>query len=125
MKLKLDENLPESLVAELAGLGHDADNVRQEGLAGFADPDVWAAAQAEGRFLLTQDLDFSDVRQFQPGHASRHPPRALARSGPLGADPADRRGLSPGRCGVVAGLLCGAQWAQAAGDPASGCFVGG
>ena len=67
MKLKLDENLPESLVWELAALNHTADNVRQEGLAGCADPDVWAATQAEGRFLLTQDLDFSDLRQFQPG----------------------------------------------------------
>jgi predicted nuclease of predicted toxin-antitoxin system len=67
VKLKLDENLPESLVGELQALSHAADNVRQEGLAGCADPDVWAATQAEGRFLLTQDLDFSDVRQFQPG----------------------------------------------------------
>jgi predicted nuclease of predicted toxin-antitoxin system len=67
MKLKLDENLPESLVADLTALGHDVDNVRQEGLAGRDDPDIWAAAQREKRFLLTQDLDFSDVRQFQPG----------------------------------------------------------
>ncbi|MDB6023720.1 MAG: hypothetical protein JWQ04_3577 [Pedosphaera sp.] len=67
MKLKLDENLPESLLAELAALNHDADNVRQEGLAGRDDPAVWAAAQAAERFLITQDLDFSDVRKFQPG----------------------------------------------------------
>jgi predicted nuclease of predicted toxin-antitoxin system len=67
MKLKLDENLPEALLAELATLNHDADNVRQEGLAGRDDPDVWRAAQAEARFLITQDLDFSDVRKFQPG----------------------------------------------------------
>lgn len=67
MKLKLDENLPESLVPALISLGHDADNVRQEGLAGRADPDIWAAAQTERRFLITQDLDFSDVRRFQPG----------------------------------------------------------
>jgi predicted nuclease of predicted toxin-antitoxin system len=67
MKIKLDENLPETLLAELAALNHDVDNVRQEGLAGHDDPDVWAAAQAEGRFLITQDLDFSDVRKFHPG----------------------------------------------------------
>jgi hypothetical protein len=36
-------------------------------LAGRDDPDVRAAAQAAGRFLITQDLDFSDVRKFQPG----------------------------------------------------------
>ena len=65
--LKLDENLPEALVAELLALGHDVDNVRQEGLAGCPDPDVWAAAQAAACFLVTQDLDFSDVRRFRPG----------------------------------------------------------
>lgn len=67
MKLKLDENLPEALVAGLAGLNHDADNVRIEGLAGRNDADIWAAAQAAGRFFITQDLDFSDVRKFRPG----------------------------------------------------------
>jgi predicted nuclease of predicted toxin-antitoxin system len=67
VKIKLDENLPETLLAELAALHHDTDNVREEGLAGRDDPTVWAAAQTTGRFLITQDLDFSDVRQFQPG----------------------------------------------------------
>jgi predicted nuclease of predicted toxin-antitoxin system len=67
VKLKLDENLPESLGAALAALNHDVDSVRQEGLAGHDDPDVWAAAQVAGRFLITQDLDFSDARKFQPG----------------------------------------------------------
>ncbi len=67
MKLKLDENLPEVLVTELAALGHDVDNVRMEGLGGRDDGVVWAAAQQEGRFLITQDLDFSDRRRFSPG----------------------------------------------------------
>ncbi len=67
MKLKLDENLPESLVAALSALGHEVDNVRLEGLAGRPDPDVWQAAQQAGRFLITQDLDFSDLRKFSPG----------------------------------------------------------
>ena len=67
MKLKLDENLPEALLRELTALGHDADNVRLENLAGAADSQVWQAAQHAGRFLITQDLDFSDLRQFAPG----------------------------------------------------------
>jgi predicted nuclease of predicted toxin-antitoxin system len=67
MKIKLDENLPEALVPALAALGHEVDNVRLEGLAGKDDATVWQAAQTEGRFLVTQDLDFSDVRQFTPG----------------------------------------------------------
>jgi hypothetical protein len=28
---------------------------------------VWTAAQADGRFLVTQDLDFSDARKYAPG----------------------------------------------------------
>ena len=67
MKIKLDENLPESLLHELATLGHEVDNVRLEGIAGKPDPDVWRAAQNAGRFLVTQDLDFSDIRKFAPG----------------------------------------------------------
>jgi predicted nuclease of predicted toxin-antitoxin system len=67
MKIKLDENIPAGLVGTLTALGHDVDSVLEEGLAGHCDPDVWAGAQASGRFLVTQDLDFSDLRQFIPG----------------------------------------------------------
>lgn len=67
VKIKLDENLPARLVRLLAELGHDADTVPQEGFTGRPDSDVWAAAQNAGRFLITQDLDFSDIRRFAPG----------------------------------------------------------
>ena len=67
MKIKLDENLPDRLVVVLTALGHNVDTVRTEQLTGRADPDVWGAAQAAQRLLITQDLDFSDVRRFTPG----------------------------------------------------------
>lgn len=67
MKVKLDENLSARLVRVLAELGHDADTVPQEGLAGRPDVGIWAAAQTAERFLITQDLDFSDIRRFAPG----------------------------------------------------------
>lgn len=67
MKIKLDENLPERLVAVLSALGHDVDTVRFEQLTGRDDGDVWGAAQAAGRFFVTQDLDFSDQRRYTPG----------------------------------------------------------
>lgn len=67
MKIKLDENLPERLIAELAPLGHDVDTVRLEQLTGRNDGDVWGATQTAGRFLVTQDLDFSDLRRYVPG----------------------------------------------------------
>lgn len=67
MKLKLDENIPLSAKARLSRLGFDTDTVLDESLGGRPDSEVWAAAQAECRLLVTQDLDFSDARQFAPG----------------------------------------------------------
>ena len=43
MKLKVDENLPASLIPALAGLDHDVESVESEGLAGVVDERVWAA----------------------------------------------------------------------------------
>jgi hypothetical protein len=71
VKIKLDENLPERLVSELDALGHDVDTVRAEHLAGRGDSEVWQAAQSVDRFLITQDLDFSDVRRYTPGTHAR------------------------------------------------------
>jgi predicted nuclease of predicted toxin-antitoxin system len=67
MKIKLDENLPVSLAAHLAGSGHDCDTVIGENLAGRPDHDVWLTVQKSGRFFVTQDLDFSDIQEFRPG----------------------------------------------------------
>jgi predicted nuclease of predicted toxin-antitoxin system len=67
VKLKLDENIPASAGPRLAALGFDVHTVLSEGLTGKTDQEVWAAAQAEGRLLVTQDLDFSDARVFAAG----------------------------------------------------------
>jgi predicted nuclease of predicted toxin-antitoxin system len=67
MLIKLDENMPERLALLLREHGHDVETVHDEGLTGSDDPTVWGAAQAEQRFFITQDLDFSDVRAFAPG----------------------------------------------------------
>lgn len=67
MKVKLDENLPLALSTVLAGLGYDVDTVIDEGLATENDDVVWNAAQQAHRLLVTQDLDFSDIRKFRPG----------------------------------------------------------
>ena len=53
MKVKLDENISAKLLEVLRHAGHDTDTVADEGLTGLPDQDVWAAAQAEGRFLVT------------------------------------------------------------------------
>ncbi len=67
MKIKLDENLPLRLAALLKNVGHDVHTTAQEGLIGHSDREIWEAAQKESRFLITQDLDFSDSRRFAPG----------------------------------------------------------
>jgi len=67
MRMKLDENLPTRLVSVLAELGHDVDTVPSERIAGQDDAVVWQAAQGGRRFLITQDLDFSDVRRYALG----------------------------------------------------------
>jgi predicted nuclease of predicted toxin-antitoxin system len=67
MRIKLDENLPASVVAVLVAFGHDVDTVHDEGLTGHPDVDVFNGAQQAKRFLITQDLDFSDTRRFAPG----------------------------------------------------------
>ena len=67
MRLKLDENMPLRLAPIFAALGHDAETVPGEGLRGADDPVVWRAAQSEGRFFVTQDREFSDIRKYPPG----------------------------------------------------------
>lgn len=67
MNVKLDENLPVEIAPKLKPLGHDVQTVHEEGLVGCGDTEIWEAAQREKRFLVTQDLDFSDTRRFVPG----------------------------------------------------------
>ncbi len=67
MKIKLDENLPFQLASYLEEPGHDTHTVHDERLIGHEDHEIWEAAQEESRFLITQDMDFSDSRKFVPG----------------------------------------------------------
>jgi predicted nuclease of predicted toxin-antitoxin system len=82
MKIKLDENMPTRLAPLLREYGHEVDTVPEEHLSGASDQRVWLAAALESRFLITQDLDFSDSRRFTAvpipdfcscGYASRAP----------------------------------------------------
>ena len=66
MKIKLDENIHGDVRDALAGWGHDASTVHDEGLAGQPDADIAAAVQAEERCLVTFDLDFADPRDYPP-----------------------------------------------------------
>lgn len=67
MRLKLDENLPDSVIALLRRVDHDVDTARAEGLRGARDPVVLAGATADGRLLLTLDRGLGDIRAYPPG----------------------------------------------------------
>ena len=49
MKFKIDENLPVEIKDFLAASGHDAHTVIEERLVGSQDPEIYQAAQREGR----------------------------------------------------------------------------
>lgn len=104
MRIKLDENLPARLVGVLAQKGHEVDTVLDENLVGYPDEAIWRAAGAEQRFLITQDLDFSDTRKFTPG---THPGILLVRL----REPGGQRLLEA--VSVIAGDI----------DSWAGCFV--
>ena len=67
MKIKLDENLPDRLAVLLKDLGHNFHTLHDELLLGHEDSKIWETTQKESRFLITQDMDFSDLRMFAPG----------------------------------------------------------
>jgi predicted nuclease of predicted toxin-antitoxin system len=67
MNIKLDENIPVSLVSDLADIGHDVKTVHEQDMQGTSDSYLWQAIQSEKRFLITQDMDFSDRTLYKPG----------------------------------------------------------
>ena len=77
MIIKLDENLGRPHVALLKRHGYDADRVFDEGLSGVVDAEIWIHVKREGRFLITLDLGFADLRRYAPG---THPGILLLRS---------------------------------------------
>jgi len=64
MRLKIDENLPADVGADLCAEGHEADMVAEEGLAGAADRTVLEAARVQSRVLLTLDKGIADIRVY-------------------------------------------------------------
>jgi predicted nuclease of predicted toxin-antitoxin system len=69
-RFKLDENLPRDAEALLREAGHEVETALGEGLGGNADSKIFDACRAEGRILVTLDLDFADIRLYPP---SSHP----------------------------------------------------
>lgn len=86
MKLKLDENLGPSFASVFRAAGHDVCLVREQGLCGKEDPVLIEVCRAEGRCLVTMDLDFGHILNYPP---SRYPGIAILRL----PEPASRQDL--------------------------------
>lgn len=61
MKFLLDESADARLVPYLQTLGHDVPRLVTNHPAGLPDPQVLAIAYAEGRTVITNDLDFGEL----------------------------------------------------------------
>ena len=96
MRLKLDENLGARCLSILAGAGHDVETVPSQGLCSASDEALHAVCRAEGRVLVTMDLDFANPLRFVPSA------RALSRSSPSVAASALSRSSSARRASRLA-----------------------
>ena len=66
-RLKVDENLPDEIADLLRQYGHDAVTVADQGWEGLADNELWRGIQVEGRWIVTADKEFADLRRYPPG----------------------------------------------------------
>ena len=66
MKLKLDENLGESVRRRLTLAEHDVSTIVDQQMAGATDAVVYRTCTDEGRVLVTLDLDFANPLVFDP-----------------------------------------------------------
>lgn len=66
MKFKLDENFGTRTQQIFRVAGHEVETVRDEGLSGAADEQIYDVCCVEGFCLVTLDLEFSNVIRFSP-----------------------------------------------------------
>ena len=64
MKFKLDENIPITVKEILNSFGYNTRAVIDQNLQGKSDTELWEAVLNEDRILITQDLDFADIRKY-------------------------------------------------------------
>lgn len=94
MKLLLDEMYPARLAAALSASGIKATTVAELGLAGSADPDVFAAAVASGYTVLTENVgDFTRLAAEHSTAGGHHHGLLIALSSRFSRQPAGSAAL--------------------------------
>jgi len=66
MKFKLDENFPVFAAVLIRKAGHDCSTVYDQRISGCSDRELARICKAEGRCLVTFDLDFANPLVFRP-----------------------------------------------------------
>jgi len=66
MKVFANQNLFEPIIDYLRGLDHDVLSIRDAGLSGISDDEVYQRACKENRVIITMDKDFSRIFRFPP-----------------------------------------------------------
>ena len=66
LKVLVDEDLPRSTAALLQSLGINASDVRDVGLKGASDAQVFEYAQKESRIIITRDVEFGNILKYPP-----------------------------------------------------------
>ena len=70
MKFKLDENFGTRTQKLFLAAGHDVSTVESQELCGCPDRRLFEICGAEGRCLVTLDIDFGDVTRFPPDRSA-------------------------------------------------------
>ena len=66
----VDEDMPRSTAVVLRQAGHHAEDIRDVGLRGCSDQEVFNYAQSRRAILVTADKDFANVLRFPLGRHS-------------------------------------------------------
>ena len=66
-QVKIDEDLPCQIADLVAARGYDAATVIRQGWQGASDDELWPRVQNEGRWLITADKGFADLRLHPAG----------------------------------------------------------
>jgi predicted nuclease of predicted toxin-antitoxin system len=65
--VKIDDDLPRQVADLFSEQGYDAATVMGQGWLGVSDDDLWPRVQDEGRWLITADKGFADLRAHPAG----------------------------------------------------------